>query len=124
MNPENIEPHKFKPGDPSPNPSGRPKGSRNRATIVREWLESTESIKNPISGERQTLDQQDIIVLALIKEARKGNVAAFKELMDSAHGKVTEKIEQSGGIKIQFADPTDYIYPSQDQGDSGIPESL
>lgn len=35
-----------------------------------------------------------------------------------------QEIEQSGGIKIQFADPGDYIYPSQDQGDSGIPESL
>lgn len=35
-----------------------------------------------------------------------------------------QEIEQSGGIKIQFADPGDYIYPSQDQGDSGIPESI
>lgn len=34
------------------------------------------------------------------------------------------EVEQSGGIKIGFADPGDYIYPSQDQSDSGIPESL
>lgn len=38
--------------------------------------------------------------------------------------KDNHQIEQSGGIKIGFADPGDYIYPSQDQGDSGIPESL
>jgi len=35
-----------------------------------------------------------------------------------------QEVEQSGGIKIQFADPGDYVYPSQDQSDSGIPESL
>ena len=34
------------------------------------------------------------------------------------------KTEYSGGIKIGFADPGDYIYPSQDQSDSGIPESI
>lgn len=28
------------------------------------------------------------------------------------------------GLTIRFADPGDYIYPSQDQSDSGIPESI
>lgn len=28
------------------------------------------------------------------------------------------------GLTIRFADPGDYVYPSQDQSDSGIPESL
>jgi len=32
--------------------------------------------------------------------------------------------EHSGGITIKFEEPTDYIYPSQDKGDNGIPESL
>lgn len=32
--------------------------------------------------------------------------------------------EQSGGLTIRFADPGDYVYPSQDKGDSGIPESI
>lgn len=35
-----------------------------------------------------------------------------------------QEIEQSGGIKIQFVDPGDYSYPSQDQSNSGIPESI
>jgi len=29
-----------------------------------------------------------------------------------------------GGISIKFEDPTDYVYPTQDKGDNGIPESL
>lgn len=32
--------------------------------------------------------------------------------------------EQSGGITIKFADPGDYVYPSSDQSDTGIPESI
>ena len=79
----------FKKGE-SGNPNGRPTGTKNRSTLVREWLEATESIINPISGEKEILSQQDIMTLALIKRARKGDVSAYKELMDSAHGKITE----------------------------------
>jgi hypothetical protein len=35
-----------------------------------------------------------------------------------------QEIEQSGGVTIRYENPGDYIYPTQDQGDSGIPESL
>lgn len=28
------------------------------------------------------------------------------------------------GITIRFEEPADYLYPSQDKGDNGIPESL
>jgi hypothetical protein len=72
--------------------TGRPKGSRNRSTIVREWLEATESMKNPITGQSEKLTQYDIITLALIQKARKGDVQAFKELMDSSFGKIPDKL--------------------------------
>jgi hypothetical protein len=76
----------------SGNPNGRPKGLRNRSTIVREWLEATESMKNPITGQSEKLAQYDIITLALIQKARKGDVQAFKELMDSSFGKIPDKL--------------------------------
>ncbi len=76
----------------SGNPNGRPKGLRNRSTIVREWLETTESMKNPITGQSEKLTQYDIITLALIQKARKGDVQAFKELMDSSFGKIPDKL--------------------------------
>ena len=76
----------------SGNPNGRPKGLRNRSTIVREWLEATESMKNPITGQSEKLSQYDIITLALIQKARKGDVQAFKELMDSSFGKIPDKL--------------------------------
>jgi hypothetical protein len=99
---ENLEP--FKKGQ-SGNPNGRPKGSRNRSTIIREWLEVSQKIKNPITGETEELEQQDIMTLALIKKAREGDVSAFRELMDGAHGKVIQQIQQETTIneKIDFS---------------------
>lgn len=105
-NPQNIQPHKFKEGQ-SGNPNGRPKGTRNRSTIVREWLEVQQSVKNPITGQQEVLEQQDIMTLALIKKAREGDVNAFRELMDSAHGKQTNQIEgamQLTGLQVQIVD--------------------
>lgn len=85
-NPENITDKKFPKGQ-SGNPNGRPKGSRNRSTVAKQWLEVAQKIKNPITGADETLEQQDIMTLALIKKAREGDVSAYKELMDSAYGK-------------------------------------
>jgi len=99
-NPENIEQHKFKPGE-SGNPNGRPKGARNRSTLVREWLEVKQKEKNPLTGQVEELEQQDLITLALIKKAKKGDVQAYKELMDSAHGKIEQKTDiTSKGQKL------------------------
>ena len=86
---------KFKPGE-SGNPNGRPKGTRNRSTIAREWLEVQQSIKNPITGQNEILQQHDIMTLALIKKANEGDVNAFKELMDSAYGKLSQTLTHEG----------------------------
>lgn len=56
----------------------------------------------------------------LFKQNPAGSIFALKNF----GWRDKHEVEQSGGIKIGFADPGDYIYPSQDQSDSGIPESL
>lgn len=88
---ENLKPQK--PGEPSHNPLGRPKGLRNRSTIVREWLEVNYKKVNPITGQTETLQIQDHIVISLIGKALKGDVQAFRELFDSGHGKVSELLD-------------------------------
>jgi hypothetical protein len=77
----------------SGNPNGRPKGSKNRSTIAKKWLETNQTAKNPISGQDETLTQEDMMTLALIKRAREGDVAAYKALMDSGYGMPTQQIE-------------------------------
>lgn len=84
---------KFEKGE-SGNPNGRPKGSKNRSTIARQWLEVNQSLKNPITGEQETMSQEDLMTLALIKKAREGDVNAYKALMDSGYGAPVQQIEQ------------------------------
>ena len=90
-NPENLRPAKK--GEVR-NPKGKPKGTRNRSTIAREWLEVTQFITNPITGEKEKLEQQDIMTLGIIKKARDGDVNAYKALMDSAYGQPLQQIQQ------------------------------
>ena len=70
---DNLTP--FPPGN-NANPNGRPKGSKNRSTIARKWLEVMQDTKNPITGELEKLSQEDLITLAMIHKARKGDVGA------------------------------------------------
>jgi hypothetical protein len=93
-NKENIEKHEFKKGE-SGNPNGRPKGSKNRSTIARHWLQVNQNLKNPLTGENETMSQEDLMTLALIKKAREGDVNAYKALMDSGYGAPVQQIEQT-----------------------------
>jgi hypothetical protein len=91
-NPENIEKHKMQKGT-TLNPNGRPKGAKNRSTIARYWLEVNQSLKNPLTGVTETMSQEDLMTLALIKKAREGDVNAYKALMDSGYGAPVQQIE-------------------------------
>jgi len=77
------------------NPNGRPKGAKNRSTIARQWLEVNQSLKNPLTGEQETMSQEDLMTLALIKKAREGDVSAYKALMDSGYGAPLQQVEQT-----------------------------
>lgn len=89
---DNLRP--FEKGE-SGNPNGRPKGAKGRATIARYWLEINQKLKNPITGTEETMSQEDLMTLALIKKAREGDVAAYKALMDSGYGSPIQQIEQT-----------------------------
>ncbi len=94
MGAKDIEQHKFQKGK-SGNPNGRPKGTKNRSTIAKYWLEINQKLKNPLTGNTETMSQEDLMTLALIKKAREGDVSAYKQLMDSAYGTAIQYIEQN-----------------------------
>ena len=94
MGAKDIEAHKFQKGE-SGNPNGRPKGAKNRSTIARYWLEVNQNLKNPLTGESETMSQEDLMTLALIKKAREGDVNAYKALMDSGYGAPIQQVEQT-----------------------------
>ena len=97
----NLKP--FEKGE-SGNPNGRPKGAKNRSTIARRWLEVNQSLKNPLTGEQETMSQEDLMTLALIKKAREGDVTAYKALMDSGYGAPLQQIEQTNIEQPLFPD--------------------
>jgi hypothetical protein len=90
---KNIQPRWDK-GE-SGNPNGRPKGSKNRSTIARYWLEVNQNLKNPLTGTDEEMSQEDLMTLALIKKAREGDVSAYRALMDSGYGAPVQVVEQT-----------------------------
>lgn len=92
-NSKHIKKYEFKKGE-SGNPNGRPKGSRNRSTIAKKWLEVNQRAKNEVTGSIEDLTQEDLITLAQIKKAKDGDVAAYKALLDSAWGSPVQQVEQ------------------------------
>lgn len=83
----------FVPGQ-SGNPGGRPKGSVSITRHIREALE------------RQDEEEARLLADAIIKQAKEGNSAALKTVMDRIDGPVKEETEHSGGItiKVEFGD--------------------
>jgi hypothetical protein len=91
----------------SGNPSGRPKGSLNRSTVAKKWLTTDQEYKNPLTQDLENLSQEDIMTLALINKARKGDVSAYKALMDSGYGNPKDSVDLNTtgeGIGINFKD--------------------
>lgn len=91
-NEENLIPYQK---GQSGNPNGRPKGSKNRSTIAKKWLQVIQEAKNPLTLESEELSQEDLITLALIKKAANGDVNAYKALMDSGYGSPVQQVEQT-----------------------------
>ena len=66
------------------------KGTRDRKTIVREIL---------ASEDEDGISELDKIMLAILRRAKTGDVAAFNALMDSGFGKITETVENTHRFK-------------------------
>ncbi|MVM33258.1 hypothetical protein GO755_24675 [Spirosoma sp. HMF4905] len=82
----------------SGNRAGRPKGSRNRSTVALELLQMSQSIVNPLTGERDLLSVEEIITILQIREAFKGNTRAYVALMDSAYGKPDRAVDYGNPV--------------------------
>jgi hypothetical protein len=92
-NEQNLKPA-WKKGE-SGNPKGYPVGKKNRSTVARYWMEVNQKLKNPLTGTEETMSQEDLMTLALIKKAREGDVSAYRELMNSGYGAPVQQIEQT-----------------------------
>ena len=84
------------------NPNGRPVGSKNRATMYKQWLDIKAKFKIPDSEEETEGTVLDKIVVAQINKAANGDTAAFREIMDGVFGKIKDESDVfiEGEIKV------------------------
>lgn len=83
---------------------GRPKGVKNRSTILKKWLEVISKVKHPETSKLIPGTLEDKVQLALINKALKGDVQAIKEINDTLYGKIADKseVKTDGNIIINL----------------------
>jgi hypothetical protein len=82
--------HQFQPGE-SGNPAGRPKGAKNRSTVLREIYEMVIEGKD-LTDAKKEMTVEQAVMHSLIKKAIAGDVPAIKEAQDTLYGKVPDKL--------------------------------
>lgn len=87
--PENIEPHKFKPGQTG-NPNGRPKKLPSIDKLLAEVL----------GDENDENSEAKAILEAIAAKAKKGDTRAAEILLDRAYGKARQQVDMkhSGAV--------------------------
>jgi hypothetical protein len=103
-NPDNIKGKEFKPGQ-SGNPAGRPPGIPNAKTRYRRLLELTTKATNPITKEQEDFTQLELMDMAIFNKALKGDLAAYKEIMDRTEGRATQPVNVDGDVNIAITAP-------------------
>jgi hypothetical protein len=74
------------------NPTGRPKGSKNRKKLLEDLLNVTVQGKD-LNGNRVEMTVLDRVALAQIRKAMNGDTQAYKEIMDGVFGKMKDDID-------------------------------
>lgn len=83
--------HQIKEGEVR-NPNGRPKGSLNMTTLIKQYLEQKDPKTNKYI--------KDIVSEAFVKRAVAKSDVLMKELLDRTDGKVVQKNEIEGKINV------------------------
>ena len=107
--PKAIEGQGFHTNPERINKEGRPKGSRNLSTILREMLEEEIEVTTESGKERKKL--QDVMIRRLLKAATKSGdlkpteLKAIQEIFDRVEGKANQKSFVEKTItKVAFKD--------------------
>lgn len=93
----NLKPA-WKEGDPSPNPTGRPKGQRDYATIYKEALLKLAELNGKTPEELE-----NELVASGFAQAKK-DFRFYKDIQDRLHGQALQKIESDVNVSISTED--------------------
>jgi len=91
MSKEDLIP--FKKGQ-SGNPNGRPKGSKNRSTILKEIAELRTKGIHPVTGEEVWMTNEYRMAIAVIEKViQKGDAQGLNMVLDSIYGKQKDTVD-------------------------------
>jgi len=101
MNEKNIEPHRFKKGEPSANPNGRPKKGNAVADAFNDLLDAKGAKMEYYLSERGsrtiTIDTPETIrkalALVVMRKALDGDLCAVKEVYDRTGGRPAQAVD-------------------------------
>ena len=88
--------HQFKKGQ-SGNENGRPVGTQNMSTMLRNILKTEIDIDDPFLKKKVRNPVQYVIMLKLTQRALKGDLKAIEILLDRTEGKAKQFIEHTSG---------------------------
>lgn len=98
-NPENLIPAKK--GEVR-NPNGRGKGVPNSATRYKRLLQLVEKQKNPVTGKLENFTVAEVMDMAQMVKARKGDTRAYEVILDRLEGRPAQSMDvTSAGEKIE-----------------------
>ena len=94
---DNLTP--WKPGQ-SGNPAGKPKGTEHSSTRLKRLLGAVGKMKNPLTKREEEFTGPEMMDAAIISRAMKGDVGAYREILDRLEGKVPAKTEVIGSMNL------------------------
>ena len=102
-NPENLRPKApWKPGQ-SGNPAGKPRGTKNLSTILRELLErKLDGPVTPFTPKGGKVSVNTMVAIKLIQKALKGDNRSISEVFDRTEGRAIETVRN---IEMNPVDP-------------------
>lgn len=94
--------NRFEKGE-SGNPNGRPKGAQTSSVRLRRLLEIEQKKPNPVTKKEEKFTTLELMDAAVIAKALKGDILAYREILDRFEGKVPNKNEHSGSLDLTGA---------------------
>ena len=95
MNNENLKP--FEKGDPRINREGLKRGTEHSSTRLRRLLDIVQKKQNPLTGKEEEFTTLEMMDMAMILKAIKGNERAYQEVIDRLEGKSQAKVDLTSG---------------------------
>ena len=89
---EPVKKHEWKKGQ-SGNPNGRPKDAPNKRKIILDILKLEQTVVHPVTQIELSLNMMQMVALAMLKKALRGDVKCATWLIENGYGKELERIQ-------------------------------